>query len=51
MRVRFALLAALALVLAVGWVIWGAPFLAQDRCLDAGGAWRDGACVGAPASP
>ena len=27
---------------------WAAlPFVAQDRCLDAGGAWRDGACEGA----
>jgi hypothetical protein len=42
------------LALAAGlivWEIWGAPFLAQESCLDAGGSWRDGTCVGAPDLP
>lgn len=26
-------------------VTWAGPFIARDRCLDAGGAWRDGRCV------
>lgn len=48
---RWAWLAALLVAAAVLWAAWGSTFLARDRCLDAGGAWRDGACVGARASP
>jgi hypothetical protein len=33
--------AALALVAAA----WLAPFVAQDRCLDSGGAWENGRCL------
>jgi hypothetical protein len=25
--------------------IWFSPFLAQDACLDGGGAWKDGQCL------
>ncbi|WP_157914108.1 hypothetical protein [Methylorubrum populi] len=32
----------LAVVAAAGWHLH--DVLAQDACLDAGGAWRDGAC-------
>jgi hypothetical protein len=37
------IVAALAVLsAAAGWHLW--DVLAQDACLDAGGAWRDGAC-------
>jgi hypothetical protein len=40
---RWIAAAALAATLAVaGWRL--PALLAQDACLDAGGAWRDGAC-------
>jgi len=38
-------LIALAAGLAIGWA--GREFLVVDSCLDAGGAWRGGHCVGA----
>lgn len=47
-RGRLAVAALVAAVaLAALWAVFGTAFLAPDRCLDAGGAWRDGACVGA----
>jgi hypothetical protein len=51
MRPRLVALAALALALAAVWLIWIGPFLAVDDCMDHGGAWRGGACMGARTSP
>jgi hypothetical protein len=34
----------LAALAALAATLWLSGFLAQDACLDAGGAWRDGAC-------
>jgi hypothetical protein len=34
------------LVVGIGLIvyIWVLPFIAQDACLDGGGAWNDGQC-------
>ncbi|WP_407529199.1 hypothetical protein [Methylobacterium oryzisoli] len=34
----------LAALTALAAALWLPGFLAQDACLDAGGAWQDGAC-------
>lgn len=41
---------ALILVVVAGLLWWanGSAWAAQDRCLDAGGRWADGACVAEP---
>jgi hypothetical protein len=38
-------LGAAAIAIALAIVVGMAPFVAQDRCLDAGGAWQGGRCV------
>ena len=45
-RLAAAILVA-AVASAAAWAVFGASLLAQDRCLDAGGAWREGRCEGA----
>ena len=44
---RLAATALVAAVAAAWWAVFGAELWAQDRCLDAGGAWSEGACLGA----
>ena len=40
-----AVFAAIIAVAAVTALLWFSSFIAQDSCLDAGGAWREGRCV------
>ncbi len=51
MSLRNVILSVLALAVVAVWLIWVGPFLSQDRCLDDGGSWQDGTCVGARSSP
>ena len=48
MRIQFRHVMMLAVVLLAGIgtiaFIWLPPFIAQDACLDSGGAWHDGRC-------
>ncbi len=44
---RGRLAAAIVVAAAAVRAVFGASLLAQDRCLDAGGAWREGRCEGA----
>jgi hypothetical protein len=44
-RRRALMLAVLAAAVALAALVWIPPFVAQDRCLDGGGAWTDGRCV------
>ncbi|MDQ1078448.1 hypothetical protein [Pseudoroseomonas cervicalis] len=42
---------AIALVLLLAAWLWLPGLLAQDACLDRGGSWQAGRCIGAPISP
>lgn len=44
---RLALSVLVVALAAAWWAVSGAQLWAQDRCLDAGGAGDEGACVGA----
>jgi hypothetical protein len=47
MRIRFSqVLLAAVLLAGIGTIafIWISPFVAQDACLDSGGAWNGGHC-------
>jgi hypothetical protein len=40
-----AILAAMLITAITFGFIWFSLFIAQDRCLDGGGAWMNGSCV------
>jgi hypothetical protein len=42
---RTVLAAVITAALMVGAAVWLLPFIAQDRCLDSGGAWKKDQCV------
>ena len=44
-RVRLAVGSGLVALAAIAAMLWLAGVVAQDACLDGGGAWRDGACL------
>ncbi len=44
-RLTLAVLLVIVAILSGLAALWMGPFVAQDRCLDAGGAWRSGHCV------
>lgn len=41
------LLLGLLTVMLAAWLFPRSDFVARDACLDSGGAWRDGDCIGA----
>jgi hypothetical protein len=44
-RVQFLIVGLIFAALAAAAVLALPPILVQDKCLDSGGAWKDGECV------